>query len=224
MHFLYVDESGDTGIKAGASTHFVLCGVLIHHADWQVVSEDAKGMRRRLAEQFGLPEEAELHASELLSKNSNQFRLSLAVRIRCALHAIGFMSQHQGIQVLRVVVTKEVTQNNQIYANAWKELIVAGLALVAGTGRGCNASGLIVICDDHRTAPRHELISAILTEHPGAIIDLPFGLDSKDSILLQLADLSAYLTKQSLSPSGTFKGRNGRPLLQRNAELQRNVK
>ncbi len=71
MYFLYVDESGDTGNKTGASAYFILCGLLIHHVDRHAANEASKGLRKRLAESFGLPSEAELHASEFLSKNSD---------------------------------------------------------------------------------------------------------------------------------------------------------
>lgn len=219
MYFLYVDESGDTGSKAGASKHFILCGLLIHHSDWQAVSLDAKAMRQRLTQQFGLPAEAELHASEFLSKNSDQFRLSLTARIRCALHAVGFVRKHPRLQPLRVIIEKELVVPAATYAKAWKELIEAALRHIASANQQCPAVGIIIICDDHRTAPKHDLISPILNAHPGAIIDLPFGLDSRDSHLLQLADLSAFLTKQALTPSSTFQDGHALPLIRRNTAL-----
>jgi hypothetical protein len=219
MYFLYVDESGDTGSKAGASRHFILCGLLIHHSNWQAVSLDAKAMRQRLTQQFGLPAEAELHASEFLSKNSNQYRLPLTARIRCALHAVGFVRKHPRLRPLRVIIEKEFSVPDLTYAMAWKQLVEAALQHISSTSQQCPAVGIIVICDDHRTAPKHELIRPILNQHPGAIIDLPFGLDSQDSDFLQLADLSAFLTKQTLSPSSTFQGGHALPLLRRNADL-----
>jgi hypothetical protein len=86
-------------------------------------------------------------------------------------------------------------------------------------GNACPANGLIVICDDHRTAPKRELIRRLPADIAGTIVDLPFGLDSRDSNFLQLADFSAYLSKQEILPSATFEGRLGLPLLRRNAEL-----
>jgi hypothetical protein len=37
------------------------------------------------------------------------------------------------------------------------------------------------------------------------VIDLPFGMDSRDSMLLQLADLIAYLQRQRQHPNGLFR-------------------
>jgi hypothetical protein len=36
------------------------------------------------------------------------------------------------------------------------------------------------------------------------LVDLPFGLASQDSHMLQMADLLAYLSKQTVAPSGLF--------------------
>jgi hypothetical protein len=33
MHLLYVDESGDTGRHNPQNHTFVLCGLMVHHAD-----------------------------------------------------------------------------------------------------------------------------------------------------------------------------------------------
>jgi hypothetical protein len=45
MHLLYVDESGDTGRNNPENHTFVLCGLLVHHADWHVAQEAFKAMR-----------------------------------------------------------------------------------------------------------------------------------------------------------------------------------
>ena len=36
------------------------------------------------------------------------------------------------------------------------------------------------------------------------LVGLPFGLASQDSHMLQMADLLAYLSKQTVAPSGLF--------------------
>jgi hypothetical protein len=54
MHFLYVDESGDAGSKAGSSCHFILGGLLLHHTDWREAKTSTLAMRIRLQEQFGM--------------------------------------------------------------------------------------------------------------------------------------------------------------------------
>ncbi len=45
MHLLYVDESGDTGRNNPVNHTFVLCGLLVHHADWHVAQGALEEMR-----------------------------------------------------------------------------------------------------------------------------------------------------------------------------------
>jgi hypothetical protein len=217
MHFLYVDESGDTGAKPGSSSHFILCGLLIHHAYWHHAREATKAMRQRLEDQFGFSIEAELHASEFLSKNGMHFGLPLEVKIRCALHAVGFLRKNSFIRPIRIIADKADSEEN-VFNHAWVELLAKATDERVAENN-CRTNGLIVICDDHRTAPKRDLIRSLPVSLSARIIDLPFGLDSRDSNFLQLADLSAYLSKQEIAPSATFEGRLGLPLLRRNAEL-----
>ena len=217
MHFLYVDESGDTGAKPGSSSHFILCGLLIHHASWHHARQATKAMRQRLEDQFGVPQQAELHASEFLSKNGMHFGLPLEVKIKCALHAVGFLRKNKFIRPIRIIADK-ADFNEDVFGHAWNELL-AKANDERTDDNDCPANGLIVICDDHRTAPKRDLVRRLPAALAGTIIDLPFGLDSRDSNFLQLADLSAYLSKQEIAPSATFEGRLGFPLLRRNAEL-----
>lgn len=220
MHFLYVDESGDIGKMPGSSSHFILVGLLIHHSARLSIEQEAKALRQRLNGNFGLPADAEMHASELLSKNSDQFGISLGMRMKCALHAIGFLQQNQDLYALRAIDEKH-GDGRDAYADAWRRLLDAAEKRQAEDLRqsNCPSGGLIIVCDDHRTAPRRNVLNSLPSHRKQQLIDLPFGMDSRDSILLQLADLTAYLTKQELAPSAAFRGRMGRPLLKRNASL-----
>jgi hypothetical protein len=80
---------------------------------------------------------------------------------------------------------------------------------------GCQAEGLIVVCDDHRAAPRRDLLNSLGPEIIEGIIEQPFGMDSCDTQFLQLADLLAYLTKQELNPGKAFSDGHSRRILQR---------
>ena len=76
MHFLYVDESGDVGSKQGSSSHFILCGILVHHADWHRVRKETRHMRSRLCANFGFPEAAELHAGARVFSSKHVYEIS----------------------------------------------------------------------------------------------------------------------------------------------------
>ena len=195
MHFLYVDESGDVGSKPGSSSHFILCGILVHHADWHRVRNEGRQMRMRLCSNFGFPEAAELHASELLSRTDRHFNLSRRMRLRCATHVLGFIEARPTIRRFRMVIDKEKA-GDDFYLKAWTGLLSKVAVEVEMFRHGhCFSPGLVIVCDDHRTAPRPMMMK---------VVDLPFGLASQDSQMLQLADLLAYLSKQTVAPSGLF--------------------
>ncbi|MDP4659706.1 MAG: DUF3800 domain-containing protein [Opitutales bacterium] len=206
MHFLYVDESGDVGSKHGSSSHFILCGVLVHHADWHRVRKETRHMRSRLCANFGFPEAAELHASELLSRTDRHFNLSRRMRLRCAAHVLGFIEARPAIRRFRTVIDKDKT-GEDCYLKAWMGLLSEVTAEVGLFRHGhCSSPGLVIVCDDHRTAPRPKMMRLVdpLSRLDDLLVDLPFGLASQDSHMLQMADLLAYLSKQTVAPSGLF--------------------
>jgi Protein of unknown function (DUF3800) len=219
MHFLYVDESGDSGDKPGASGHFILSALLIHHVDRQEAKVATLGMRQRLQDHFGLPLQAELHASEFLGRNERHLNLPWNLRYRCALHAVGFLLRTPTIVPLRVTIEKSLPPTDA-YGQAWKRLLeLASQHRATRSAHRCDSSGLIVVGGGHRAAPRHRLLHGLHAELRDDIIDLPFGLDSRDSQFLQLADLLAYLTKQEECPSKAFRDAHSRRIIARMRRL-----
>ena len=224
MYFLYVDESGDTGDKPNSSNYFIISGILIHHSYWQQAFKEVKAMRERLRINFEIPSYAELHASEFLGKNDRHYRLTRSQRIKCALHVVGFLKMRPRIMLVRSVISKSVLMDD-FYQSAWSELIqlVNQRIQETLTMSHCDTKGLLVICDDHRTSPRKEFVSVLnsIIGQNNPILEKPFGLDSRDCHFLQLADLVAYLCKQSVEPSSVFLDSHSRVIIRRNEELFR---
>jgi hypothetical protein len=219
MHFLYVDESGDLGTKPGASSYFILCGLLVHHADWQGTASAIRTLRRRLQDLFGFPGHSELHAAEFLGRNDRRLNLARNMRFRCALHIIGFISKHPQIKPVRIVINKS-PEVGAVRALAWEGLLAEANRIASSIPADrCDATGLIVICDDHRSAPRQVMLKEIQEEQTSNIIEQPFGMDSRDAQLLQLADLLAYLTKQEVMPSKSFSGRHSQRVILKSRAL-----
>ena len=107
MHLLYVDESGDTGRNNPENHTFVLCGLLVHHADWHAVQAGFKAMRSRLCENFGLSKHVELHACELLGRSPFHFGLNRAERIKIALHQVEMIRRQKGLVAIRITIKKQ---------------------------------------------------------------------------------------------------------------------
>lgn len=95
MHLLYVDESGDTGRHNPQNHTFVLCGLMVHHADWHEAQGAFDRMRMRLHDQYGFPEHAEIHAGEMLGRSDQHYGLSRSRRIQAILHAVEMARQEK---------------------------------------------------------------------------------------------------------------------------------
>jgi hypothetical protein len=151
MHLLYVDESGDTGRHNPENHTFVLCGLMVHHADWHEAQAAFADIRQRLCMNFGLPTEAEIHASELLGRSPHHFKLDRMQRVKIALHALEVIRGQGMLTPIRVVVDKR-SASEDILSAAWRSMLGAAKAKIYKTRHlTCSSHGLIVICDDHRT-------------------------------------------------------------------------
>jgi len=217
MHLLYVDESGDIGRHNPQNHTFVLCGLMVHHADWHEAQAEFEKMRQRLHADFGLPMQAELHASELLGKSPHDFKLDRMQRVKIALHMLETIRNQRTLTAVRATVDKH-SSVEEILPAAWRSLPCAAKAKITGTRHvTCASQGLIVVCDDHRTAPAISWLEWVKCELalPGLLLDQPFGRDSKASEFLQACDLLAYLTKQTNEPAGFFRHNKSRWLTKR---------
>jgi len=217
MHLLYVDESGDTGRQNPENHTFVLCGILVHHADWHTAQRDFATMRDRLHENLGLAIAAELHACELLGRSPFHLGLDRARRIKVALHQVEMVRRQKALVAIRVTIDKR-KQEGDVLSEAWRKMLGLAKSIVPTRNDSrCSAPGLIVVCDDHRTAPgkvwfeslKHELDMVPI------LLDQPFGRDSKASDFLQACDMLAYLTKQKSEPNKYFQTESSRWLIER---------
>jgi hypothetical protein len=221
MHLLYVDESGDTGRHNPENHTFVLCGLMVHHADWHEAQAAFGDMRQRLRVNFSLPTEAEIHASELLGRSPHHFKLDRMQRVKIALHVLEAIRGQSMLTPMRVVVDKRSAAED-ILSAAWRCMLSAAKTKIDNTRHlTCSSHGLIVICDDHRTAPAISWLEWVKSELDiGRLLaDQPFGRDSKASDFLQACDLIAYLTKQTIEPAGFFRQNKSRWLTKRCARL-----
>ena len=218
MHLLYVDESGDTGHAGSQTRTFTLSGLLVHHAEWHEAQAAITRMRRRLYEKYGYPVHAEIHASEMLGRSEAHHGTQRHQRIQAALHAVEMIRREKRLTPLRVIVAKGAIGHGVPQA-AWLALLEATSRHIAsGEGhRFCSAQGLAVVCDDHRTAPSAAWLSEIRAKLDlgTLLIDEPFGRDSRQSPLLQLCDLLAYLTKQTLEPNALFSQPHTQSMIKR---------
>ena len=69
MYFMYVDESGDTGLGAGSSDLFILSAIIVHEAFWTDVLNEMYRIRRGMYEKHGFGTTREMHAENMLGRH-----------------------------------------------------------------------------------------------------------------------------------------------------------
>ena len=86
MYFLYVDESGDSGLRPGASPYFALSGVVIHELRWNEYLEQVVDFRKRMRTTFGLLLREEIHAAHFLNRPGPLVRIKRNDRLSIIRH------------------------------------------------------------------------------------------------------------------------------------------
>lgn len=105
MHFAYVDESGDAGLK-GSLTYTLGC-VLVEAQAWPATFDGVIGFRRHLRATFGIPVRAELKANYRLHNGGPLRRLHLSEPARHAVYRGAMRLQPKlGMLAFAVVVDK----------------------------------------------------------------------------------------------------------------------
>jgi len=216
MHIAFVDESGDVGLRNSPTRHFVLCAAVVDHVHWAAVNAELRAMRGRLLAAHGLRADAEIHASEFLGGSPLHLGLGIRERFRCAYHILRVIGNMQGLSFARIAILKDPAKDDTLDV-AWETLLAnTASRLTAVPHRACSSTGLLVICDHNSISPYRprEGLAPLLGPH-AKLLDLPFGRDSADSQLLQVADLLAFLTKQFIEPNNHFRRQQGRALVRR---------
>lgn len=196
MHFVYLDESGDSGLKNSPTKHYILAGFSIHHGDWQALAVRLREFRAKMATRYGYPAEAELHASELLGAAPFIHGVSRPDRLLLARSLIYMLSRCPEIRTFAWVVRKARAGPVETAAGqAMADLTTWTLDGRIGPNNPCRHAGFLILHDAAPSQPfKHIGRSDWLVGHP-------VGLSSRDDNMIQVADLIAYMVRQKFSPN-----------------------
>jgi hypothetical protein len=201
MYFLYVDESGSSGVRDRYRKHLVLLGIAIAEGNWRDIENQVNSLKLRFFDNA----EVELKSYDIRNRRSPFHQLS-----DDKYHAFGIaLSELYAalpINILAVVI--DVTVHEDPYAEAYRELLNLYSFFLADQG----STGIIIL--DSRTGQVSHKIGALdnrikiihLQEKQLESQSLPAGLDlintrvlgevffvtSSESFGIQLADLAAY--------------------------------
>lgn len=234
MYLMYVDESGDSGMVNSPTQYFCLSGLVVHEMRWRDLMEQIVEFRRRMKAKYGLGVRDEIHAAEFIRGTAGKSmrrhdRLNLLKNFADELAGIDYIS------LTNVVVNKVGKPNDfPVFERAWQALFQR----FENTLNHRNFPGPqnpddkgLIICDNTDGGQLTRLMRKMSAYNPipnqqryglgsrnqpiRAIIEDPHLRDSKDSLLIQASDLSAYLLYQYHAPNSYFRAKGERKMFEK---------
>ena len=244
MYLMYVDESGDCGLKSDGSPtrYFCLTGVVVHELRWRDTMADLLTFRHWLKGKYHIYLEDELHAGDMFNKPE---RTPASIRVlkkhqRLAIirHFADCIARLSDISLINVVVDKHsghVPSKDEVFRWAWYSLFQRFENTIRNRNfpgpsnsddRGLifadNTDGLKLrnYLDRMRLANplkvRQRSGAFVYKDEPvRVIIENPVMRDSKESFFIQVADCASFLLKQSIQPSSFMKKHGGNAYFRR---------
>jgi hypothetical protein len=198
MRLVYIDESGDPGARNSPTRHYVLAGLCVDERDWAALHGSLLRLRHQLDEVMGLNAGAEMHAAEFLGGAKVHLGLEPWQRVRAAQWVTRELKARR--VVAPIIAARDKSRCPEPLGECWRELCGKAAAMESGK------DGYLLLVTDMTDGKRvRAALESLDAQSRLSIVDEPFHRDSRESLILQAADLLAYLGKQSLSPNGLFR-------------------
>jgi hypothetical protein len=227
MYLMYVDESGDPGLKGSPTRYFILTGLVIHELHWRKVLDALIAFRQKMRSSFGLKLREEIHAAKLITSPGALVRIKRHDRLVILRAFSDHLADLPYINIINVVVDKnDKNAGYEVFEMAWKVLIQRfENTLKHGNFKyQSNPDDQGLLFPDATSNKRLQmLLRSMRNYNPipnriGAgyrnmsltrIIDDPNFRNSSHSYFIQAADLAAYLLYQHLNPNSYMKKKGG---------------
>ena len=233
MYFLYVDESGDTGMVGSPSQYFSLSGIVIHELMWNATVDAVIRFRRELRNRYGLRVREEIHAAHVIHKPGKLARIRKDVRLRLLRDVLEFEATLPAINIINVVIDKaKKAPDYNVFENAWQALIqrfhnTIGYRNFPGPKNPRDFGLLVVDQTDEPTLRKLTRRMKRFNPVPNmgfvgnrqipieTIVEDPIHRDSRNSHLIQLADVNAYFLHQKQRPCQYIRVKGARNFFDR---------
>ena len=124
MYFLYVDESGDSGMLNTPSPYFVLTGIVVHELRWNEYLDRLVDFRKRMRNMFGLLLREEIHCARMINKPGELVRIQRNDRLTILRNFTAELAAMPDLSVINIVVEKRLKASNyDVTEAAWTMLI-----------------------------------------------------------------------------------------------------
>jgi len=228
MYFLYVDESGDTGLNGSPTVYFVLSGFVVHELMWHETLQRIIEFRKSLRVRYGLKLREEIHSTDMIHKPGGLRRIAKSLRLRLLRDVLDFQANLPDINIINVVVDKANRQSDfDVFTVAWETMIQRFHNTLSHRNfpgpQNAQDKGLIIV--DKTEVKRLSVLRRRMGKYnpvpnlglPGyraipvtTIAEDAVHRDSIHSLILQLVDVNAYFLMQKYAPCKYIKKQGGK--------------
>lgn len=221
---MYVDESGDPGLKSTISNYFVLSGLIIHENDWIDIFNDFISLRRKFFQQYKLPVRGEIHAGAMINgRLTENYNIQKNDRFMILRKTIDWLASKSNLNIISVIVDKtNFSTSDEVFEYAWETLIQRFENTLKNNNFNAkynNQDCGIVIPDNTngevlrkllRKMRRINYIPSKFSSTPRNVpikfvIEDPFFKDSAESYFTQMIDVVSYFSLQFIQPNKYVK-------------------
>lgn len=203
MYLIYFDESGNSGNNLADPQQpvFVLGALVVHERVWQSVEADLESVLNRHLRP-PRPVGFEVHAGDLRQGTGGFKGVSVTTRLALRDDWLGVAGRHELRFIYRAITKSryERWMKSTFGQNITVNPHLAAFSLVAQVANNYlrtlskDALGIIISDENHEVVDDVERFLKLLRAESGAlrldrIIEKGFFIDSKKSLLIQLADL-----------------------------------
>lgn len=217
MYLMYVDESGDIGLRNSPTKYFVLSGIVLHELRWRDTLGNLVEFRRNLRDNKGLKLREEIHCRDFINSPGELIRIKRNDRLDILKKCIDWLNTQADLSIITVVVDKtKANKSSDIFELAWNTLLMRfentirhrnfpgpsnsddrGMVLPDNTDGEKLTKLLRKMRHYNYISNRRDLYgSGSRNVKLNYIIEDPFLKDSKNSFLHQMADVVAYFARQ----------------------------
>lgn len=226
---MYVDESGDSGLAGSPTRYFVLTGLVVHELRWNQYLDQIIDFRKRMRNTFGLLLREEIHSAHLINKPGPLLRIKRNDRLTIIRLFLDELKSMGDLNVISIVVDKQgKPQGYKPMMNAWQALIQRfsntmsrrnflgpahtderGMILPDNTDVNI-VKGLMRRVRRYNPIPNQSQFGGGYRNiRISNMVEDPNFKDSRDSYLIQAADVVAFSLYQKLTPSSYMKKKGG---------------
>lgn len=229
MYLMYVDESGDGGLRNSPTRYFVLTGLILHELRWRQYLDQLIDFRRRMRQQYGLRLREELHASAMINRPGSLVRIKRYDRLAIIRAFADELASMSDLNIINVVVDKQgKAANYDAFGSAWKALIQRFENTISSrnfTGPANSDDCGMLFPDNTDNKKLTGLLRQMRRYNPvpnqpaygpgyrnltiGKLIEDPSFRDSGHSYFIQAADLAAFLLYQHMDPNAYMRSKGG---------------